>query len=313
MGGTVKKVWGFITNSRLRFAYLCRCGFFNKVSDEKFLKMQYKNIMGKELNIDCPQTFNEKLQWLKLNDRNPIYKTLVDKYEVKNYISEKIGEKYIIPTLGVWDRFNDIEFDSLPNQFVLKCTHDSGGVSICKDKSDFDFEKARDKIESSLKRNYYYSSREWPYKNVTPKIIAEKYMEDRGESLQDYKFMCFNGEMKCSFVCSDRFSEQGLHVTFFDRDWNVMPFERHYPSKKEGLPKPKNYDKMIELAEILSKDIPFVRVDFYEIAGEIYFGELTFYPGSGYEEFTPEEWDYELGKWIDLKSVNKVQGENKKI
>ena len=201
----------------------------------------------------------------------------------------------------MYDKFDDINFDKLPKQFVIKCNHDSGGLAICKDKNYFDVKSAKKKINKCLKRNYYYHGREWLYKNIKPRIVIEKYMEDNSYSdLRDYKFMRFNGKVKCSFVCSDRFSDKGLYVTFFDRDWNVMPFERHYPSVKEGLPKPRNYKKMIELAEILSKDISFVRVDFYEINDKIYFGELTFYPGSGFEEFNPSEWDNILGSWITL-------------
>lgn len=270
------------------------------MNDRKYLERQYKIYMEYPLNLDNPQKYNEKIQWLKLNDRNPKYTIMVDKYEVKKYIADMIGEKYIIPTIGVWDSFKKIDFDSLPGQFVLKCTHDSGSVVICKNKEEFNYKYAKKKLNKGLRNNLFWWGREWPYKNVPRKIIAEQFLEDETGDLADYKFMCFDGEVKCSFVCSDRFSDNGLHVTFFDRDWNVMPFERHYPSVKEGLPKPQNYEKMIKLAEILSKDIPFVRVDFYEVNGQIYFGELTFYPGSGMEEFTPEEWDYTLGSWINL-------------
>jgi len=271
------------------------------VPDKLYLKYKFYKKMKKQLNLDNPQTFNEKLQWLKLYDRNPEYTKMVDKYEVKKYVAEKIGEEYIIPTLGVWNKFEDIDFERLPNQFVLKCTHDSGGVVICKDKSTFDFNAANKKLSRSLKRNYFWKGREWPYKNVKPRIIAEKYISN---DLIDYKFMCFNGNVKCSFVCTDRFSNNGLHVTFFDRDWNVMPFERHYPHLKEGIPRPKTYGLMLELSEKLSTKIPFVRVDFYEFEGNLFFGELTFYPGNGLEEFTPEEWDYRIGNWINLVQVN---------
>ena len=288
-------------NLETKIFALNRRGVFNWMSDKMFVKFMFRVRMKKKLDLKNPKTFNEKLNWLKLYDRKDIYTTMVDKYEVKKYIAEKIGEEYIIPTLGVWDRFDEIDFDSLPNQFVLKCTHDSGGLAICKNKADFDKEKARQKIEKSLSRNFFWHSREWPYKNVKPRIIAEQYMEDSETSeLRDYKFMCFNGEAKCSFVCSDRFTEDGLHVTFFDREWNVMPFERHYPHRKDGIKKPENYDKMLGLAEKLAQNIPFVRVDFYEVEGRIYFGELTFFPGAGLEEFTPEEWDYTLGSWIKL-------------
>lgn len=229
---------------------------------------------------------------------------MVDKYEAKKYVANIIGEEYIIPTLGIWDKFDDIDFDSLPNQFVLKCTHDSGGLVICEDKSRLDIKRARKKIVKSLRTNYYYLHREWPYNNVKPRIIAEKYMKDsQTTDLNDYKLMMFNGELKCSFVVSNRYSTSGLNVTFYDQEWNVMPFERHYTIDKRDIEKPVSYNIMLQLAEKLSKDIHFVRVDFYEIQGKPYFGELTFYPGSGFEEFTPEEWDYKLGEMIKLQSI----------
>lgn len=266
------------------------------IDDEIFLKISYKCAFNKKLNLDNPQTFNEKLQWLKLYDRNPKYTKMVDKYEVKEYVSNIIGKQYIIPTLGVWDKFENIDFEKLPNQFVLKCTHDSGGIVICKDKNKFNYKDAERKINECLKRNYYYAGREWPYKNVKPRIIAEKYMEQKSkEELKDYKIMCFSGRAKCSFVCSDRYSKEGLKVTFFDLNWNKLPFERHYPSSSEKIDKPSNYNLMIKLSEELAQDIPFIRVDWYEIDGKLYFGELTFYPGSGFEEFTPKEWDTTLG------------------
>ena len=270
--------------------------------DKLYLSILYKTKFGKKLSWQNPKTFNEKLQWLKIFDRRPEYTTYVDKYKVREYIAKTIGEEYLIPLLGVWDNPEEIDFNKLPNQFVLKCNHDSGKVCICKDKSKFDIKSTKEKLYNSLKRDYYMRSREWPYKNVPRKIIAEKYMEDELEplSLRDYKFMCFEGKVKCSFVCSDRNTKEGLHVTFFDTNWKVLPFERHYPARKEGLPKPKCYDEMVNLAEKLTKGIPFVRVDFYEINGKVYFGELTFYPGSGFEEFTPRSADEWLGSFIKL-------------
>lgn len=275
-------------------------GHLRRLPDKTYVKWNYWANLKKRLNLKNPKTFNEKLQWLKLYDRKPIYTTMVDKYEVKKYVANLIGEEYIIPTLGVWDSPEEIDFDSLPDRFVLKVTHDSGGLVICKDKGKLDIEAAKAKLTRSLKRDYYLQSREWPYKNVKRCIIAEAYMSDNKGNLDDYKLMCFDGQVKCSFVCSERFSGKGLHVTFFDREWKVMPFERSYPSVKEGFPKPVQYEKMVELAQKLSKNIPFVRVDFYEVDGKIYFGELTFYPGSGFEAFQPESWDETLGSWIQL-------------
>ena len=189
----------------------------------------------------------------------------------------------------------------------MKCTHDSGSVCICKDKTQMDINEYRKKIEKSLKINYYYSGREWPYKNVKPRIIIEKYLDDLSDNqINDYKFMCFNGKVECSFVCTERDNkDKGLAVTFFNREWKKLPFQRHYRNSNKKIEKPINYDKMIVLAEKLSQGIPFIRVDFYEVDKKVYFGELTLYPGSGFEEFTPEEWDYKLGELINLDLVKK--------
>lgn len=283
-------------------------------SDELFIKLKYRLIMKKKLNLKNPQTFNEKLQWLKLHDRKPEYTMMVDKYEVRKYIAQKLGEEYLIPLLGVWDNVDDIDFDALPNQFVLKCNHNSGlGMCICMDKSKLDIEKVKKELKKGLKQDYYMTGREWPYKNVKRKIIAEQYMIDEsGKELKDYKLMCFNGKVKCSFVVSDRFGDNGLRVTFFDTGWNVMPFKRHYRKSENIIKKPESYDKMVEFAEDLSKNIPFVRIDFYDINGRLYFGEITFFPGGGFEEFTPEKWDDELGSWINLqKGVNRNETFNR--
>lgn len=279
-------------------------GMLNWLPDKPYLKLLFRIKIGKKLDLKNPQTFNEKLQWLKLYDRNEKYSMMVDKYEVKKYVASVIGKEYIIPTLGVWERFEDINFDILPKQFVLKCTHDSGGQIICRDKNKLDMKKTKKIINSSLKRNYFYQGREWPYKNVKPRIMAEKYMEDNSGELIDYKFMMFNGKHKCSFTCTERHSGDGLKVTFFDPSWNVMPFERHYPRSEKTILKPSSYNEMISFATILSKSIPFVRIDFYEIMGKPYFGEITFYPGSGMEEFIPEVWDKKLGQYLEIGGKN---------
>lgn len=271
------------------------------VPDRIYLSIIYRIKIKKRLNLKKPCGFNEKLQWLKLHDHRTEYIAMVDKYAAKDYAKKIIGEEYIVPTLGVWEKFNDIDFDMLPDEFVLKCTHDSGGIVICKDKSKLDVTKAKEKIEKSLKRNFYWGYREWPYRFVQPRIIAEPLLKDiKSEDLKDYKLMCFNGQMKCSFICSDRNTSSKLKVTFFDKEWNVMPFERHYPKSKEKIEKPQNYELMIELAEKISKGYPFMRVDFYEVNGELFLGEITLYPGAGLEEFTPDKYDEILGSWIDL-------------
>lgn len=275
-----------------------------RLPDEMFIRLAYENNFHKKFNIDNPQTFNEKLQWLKLNDKKEIYTTMVDKYKVKKYVSDIIGEKYIIPTLGVYEKFDDINFSKLPDQFVLKCTHDSGSSIVCEDKSELDIKKARKKINKNLKKNFYYSFREWPYKNVKPRIIVEKYMENIGESLKDYKFMCFNGKVKCIFVCSNRHTKTGLNIDIFDTDWVKMPFGRaKHPNSKDIIKRPENLEKMIDLSEKLAKDMPFIRVDFYESNNKIFFGELTFYPSAGFEKFEPEEYDKILGDMLELPKI----------
>ena len=278
------------------------------VSPEYELKRMFRKNVGYSLNLDMPRTFNEKIQWLKFNDRNPMYTDMVDKYAVKQYVASKIGNEYIIPTLGIWKHFDDIDFDVLPVSFVLKCTHDCGSVILVPNKDKMDKKAARKKLEKGLEHNYYYSSYEWPYKNVSPMIIAEQFMFDEKnkqegiDDITDYKFMCFNGKVRCTFTCTDRRSDDGLKVTFFDNDWNQMPFERHYSAAKTGsIPKPVNFELMKNLAEKLADGIVFVRVDFYEINNKVYFGEMTFFPGSGMEEFTPVKHDYVLGDWIKLK------------
>lgn len=267
--------------------------------DREFLSTQFRKKVGYDLNIDKPMTFNEKLQWLKLFDHSDKYTTMVDKYSVKKYITEKVGNKYVIPTLGVWEHFDDINFEKLPDKFVLKCTHDSGSAVLVDDKYTFKYEEAKQKLELALSINYYWLGREWPYKNVPRRIIAEKYMGSQYDMV-DYKFFCFHGNPKLAFTCTERFSGDGLKVTFFDLNWNRLDFERHYPSSAKEISKPQNLDLMIELAGKLSEGIPFVRVDFYEIEGQVYFGEMTFFPGGGMEEFRPVEWDYILGGWIKL-------------
>jgi hypothetical protein len=260
-------------------------------------------IFKRNINLDSPETFCEKIQWLKLHDRNPLYTKLVDKYEVKQYVADKIGEDYIIPTIGVWDSVDEIDFDNLPNQFVLKCTHDSGGLVVCKDKNKLNIKETKKKLRHSLKQNFYYFGREWPYKNVKPRIIAEKYMVDSkmGE-LRDYKFFCFGGQVKCYKIDFDRFIEH--HANYYDMDNNILNFgEEIIPPKfNKEIEIPKTVGKMKQLAEQLSKETPFMRTDFYDVDGNIYFGELTFYPGSGCVKFTDEESDRLLGSWIKLSN-----------
>lgn len=310
----IKTALVLLKNSPRTFLYvvfdkLNKAGMLHWVSDTAFLRIDYWLRFGKRLNLKDPQTFNEKLQWLKLHDRRPEYVTMVDKIAVKDYVAGKIGSEYIIPTLGTWDKPEHIDWESLPNQFVIKWNHDSGSIVICKDKSTFDCKKAIEKLSYGAKVNGFWYGREWPYKGVRPMLLAEKYIEvesnldfdvSKNDDLVDYKFMCFNGEVKCCFTCTNRFSGNGLKVTFYDNDWNIMPFERSHPREIFPIKMPSCYKQMKEAAAKLSKGLPFARIDFYEIKEQPYFGEITLYPGSGHEAFQPEEWDYILGSWIVL-------------
>lgn len=270
------------------------------LKDEVYLKKIYKLQMKKKLNLKNPQTFNEKLQWLKLYDRKPEYTEMVDKYAVKKYVSDRIGDEYVIPTIGVWDSFDDIDFDKLPNQFVLKCTHDSGGLVICKDKSKLDICEARKKIEKSLKRNYFWHGREWPYKNVNPRIIAEVYMKDEdNERLPVYKIMTFGGKAEIiQSIQNDKTKNET--IDYFDRDWNLLDVRQNFPNSEIPLPRPSSLPKMLELAESFAKGFKFLRVDFYQVNGKIYFSEFTFYSDSGTAAFVPESWDLKLGNMIKI-------------
>ncbi|MBQ9019151.1 MAG: glycosyl transferase [Bacilli bacterium] len=278
-----------------------RRNLLNILSDKLYIKLLYKVKTGHRLDLKNPKSFNEKMQWLKLYDRNPLYIKLVDKYEVKKYVHDLIGKEYIIKTLGVWDNFDEINFDNLPNQFVLKCTHDSGGVIICKDKSKINIIDIKNKITKSLRTNYYHHGREWPYKNVKPRIIAEEYIEDKtNKELNDYKFFCFDGIPKIMYVSKNSHTNK-QQIAFFDMNYNQLNIKRNDYLDFEQVPKkPKNFNKMKELAEILSKNMPHVRVDFYNINGKIYFGEMTFFTGGGIIPFLDKKWDYEIGKLLEL-------------
>lgn len=276
-------------------------GLINWMSDETFIKLVFKASFGYELDLNNPKTFSEKLQWLKLYNRRPEYTMMVDKYRVRDYIREKIGEEYLIPLLNVWNSVEEIDFDSLPNQFVLKCNHDQGSVVICKDKSTFDVEAAKRKLARKLKRNHYWSIREWPYKNVKPCIICEQYMQDDGgkEELSDYKVLCFNGEPKLIEVHRGRFG--GGHTQdIYDLNWNKTKYyQPDVPTSDEVMDKPVFAEEMISLSRKLSDGIPHVRVDWYYTNEHLYFSELTFYDGSGFDPFMDNQ-DLEIGSWLVL-------------
>ncbi|PGZ63124.1 glycosyl transferase [Bacillus cereus] len=295
-----KKIYKIAKNPKMIISRLMNLKIFNNYPDDKFLETKFWLRTGKKLDLKKPMTFNEKLQWLKLYDRNPEYTQLVDKLEVRKHIEKTIGKEYLIPLLGEWDMFDDIDFNLLPNQFVLKCTHDSGGLIVCEDKGALNLKKAKKKINRSLKRNFYYHGREWPYKNVKPRIICEKFMVDEsGIELKDYKIFCFLGEPKIIQVDYNRF--EGHKRNLYDADWNYVSSSIKHPTDPERLiEKPEKLEEMLQLARILSKEYYHVRVDFYSIKDKIYFGEMTFYHGSGYEKFEPEEFGYKMGSWLQL-------------
>ena len=297
----------FLTKPYYRTRVLIKLGYYDSLSDEEFLKKVFPKYMGYPLDLENPKTFSEKLQWLKVNYREPIQTVMVDKHEAKDFIAHRVGNQYIIPTLAVWDSVEDIDFDALPNQFVLKCTHDSGGIVICKDKLSLDREATKAKLRTSLKRDYSRIAREWPYKEVPRRIIAEEYLSELGSNeILDYKMYCFHGELKMTVVCSDRFSKTGTRMNFYDIDWKPMGIHfGHYPPLPTEFSRPETYDEMLRLATELSKDCPFLRVDFYEIKGRLYIGELTFFPGAGLEQFRPISKDYELGEWLHLETVHR--------
>lgn len=270
-------------------------------SDRVFLEKIFPLRVGYKLNLDNPRTYNEKLQWQKLYDRRPEYTQMVDKVEAKKIVASIIGEEHIVPTLAIYNKAEEIDFDALPEQFVLKCTHDSGGIVVCRDKLKLDREKVIKKLSAGLKRNYFFQNREWPYKNVKPRIIAEKYMEDNSGELNDYKWFCFDGEAKALFIATDRFNkDEETKFDFYDADFNHLPFTNGHPNSKRPIEKPAGFETMKQLAKKLSKGIPQVRVDFYDVNGHVFFGEMTFFHWSGFVPFEPIEWDYKFGDYIKL-------------
>lgn len=271
------------------------------ISDRLYLKLLFKHSAGYNLNLENPRSFNEKLQWLKLNDIHPEYTKMVDKIEAKKYIASLIGEEYIIPTLNVWNSVDEIDWNVLPNQFVIKVSSDSGGIVVCKNKAELDIEKAKKKLKKGWGKNYYKYNKEYPYRDVRPRIIAEEYMEDtQTKELRDYKFFCFNGEPKILKVDFDRFIEH--RANYYDINKRLLRFGEVIcpPDYKKTIKFPENFDEMIQLARKIAQSIPFVRVDLYNVNGKIYFGEMTFFPASGTGRFTSMEWDYKLGDMIQL-------------
>lgn len=296
---TIRKIVKVLNCPRLLILY-----FISKISwlipDKTYLQLIFKLKLGYSFSIDNPKTFNEKLNWLKLHDRNPLYTRLADKYNVKEYVTQKIGEEFVVPCYGKWDCFEDIDIDSLPNQFVIKTNHDSSGAFICRDKTQLDRKKLKTFVNKSLHRNYYWHLREWPYKNIKPCVIAEKLLEDgTGEVIRDYKFWCFNGEPMYMY-CTVKGVE--IYENFYDMNFEPVDINHGFPRHKPEFEKPTNFELMKRIARELSEDIPFVRIDFFDIAGQVYFGEYTFYDWGGIRPFISIEQDIELGRLISLKS-----------
>lgn len=288
---------------------LARALLLDRLPDRPCLLLLYRAKMGRRLRLTQPRRFTEKIQWLKLYDRNPLNTRIADKYAVREYISDRVGGEYTVPLVGIWNTFDEIDFDRLPGQFVLKTTHDCGGIFICKDKSSLDAHAAKEKLERRLRRNCYRYYREWAYKNIRPRIIAEEYLEDdSGRGLTDYKFMCFNGHPKWVAVCTGReIDGRRLKVDVFDMQWQSLEGKigyKNYPTSGLTLERPKSFDRMIELCGILARPFPFVRVDCYNTRGRIYVGELTLYPAAGYLKFQPEELDETIGSWLALPEKN---------
>lgn len=290
----------FVKKILEKYTYILR----HFCSPEKTSYKVFFRRVGYYPNLNNPKTFNEKIQWLKLNNKHPKLINYVDKAEVKNYVSMKIGAKYIVPTLGIWTNVKDINFETLPNKFVLKCTHDSGGVIICKDKSTVDINKIKRRLKKHLQTNYYYLGFEWPYKNVKPRIIAEPYLEDlEVKEIRDYKFYVFNGKARIMKLATDRNVYTGdVNMDFYDMQFNHLPFTRGHNNSTKVLNKPYNFELMRDLAEQLAPhETPFSRIDFFEINKQVYFGEITFYPAGGWVAFDPPEWDTILGNMLNLE------------
>lgn len=270
------------------------------IPDSVLLRLEYKMKIGKKLNLKNPTTFNEKLQWLKLHDRKPIYTQMADKYGVREFVSQKIGYKYLVPIYGVWDSVDEVPFDELPDKFVMKCTHDSGSVVLCTDKNKFDYEDAKKKLNKRLTKNAFWWAREWPYRNIKPRVIVEEYLKDwDNEYLPVYKVFCFDGVPKLiQQIQNDK--QEDETVDYFDTEWQRQNIKQRFPNSENPMPRPKQLTKMLDLARTISQGVPFLRVDFYVVNEEIIFSECTFYTDAGYSIFEPEEWDVTLGEWLKI-------------
>ena len=276
------------------------------ISDKVAVKSQFKLSLKRKLDLKNPKTFNEKLNWMKLYYRKPLLTTMVDKYEVKKCVSDLIGEEYVVPLIGAFNKWNEIDFTKLKAPFVLKTTNSSGVVFVVRDIEKFDFKTAKKRINKSLRTNYSYSCREWPYKNIKPRIIVEECLKDnKEENLPVYKFFCFDGEpFIVQTIKNDKTSYET--IDYFDMDWNLLKLKQNFENSERPLDKPNNFEQMKELAAKLSKGQPFVRVDLYSVNGRVYFSEFTFFSDAGYERFYPDKWDLILGEKINLEKYGKI-------
>ena len=301
--GDGERLYAYLRHPGKLFVWLAEHGWFRRMKDEAYLKRFYRARMGKELHLDPPVTMNEKIQWLKLHDRNPEHARLVDKIAVRAFVSERIGAEYLTELLGSWSNANEIDFSKLPERFVLKCTHNSGGVLVCKDKSRFDEKMARKALNRQLKRNYYAQGREWLYKDIPPRILCESFIGDaEGNLPDDYKFFCFDGVARAVCVCTNR-SEKHADYFFFDREFSRFPVNDATANLPEDFvfPKPARFEAMRALAEALSAGISHVRVDLYDTAAGVRFGEMTFFDQSGFADDYVGDGDRIMGEFLKLE------------
>lgn len=300
----MKRIWKAVTHPRLLSLFILNKFAPFISNDRKYIKVKYWLRLGSLCDLDNPKTFQEKLQWIKLNDRKPIYHQMVDKYDAKKLIAERVGDEYVIPTIGLWDKFDDIDFEQLPNQFIIKNTHDSGTYFICQDKNKLDILQVRKRLLiDERKHDYYYYSREWPYKGLKHRIIAEPLLkDDKSPYLRDFKFYCFNGEPRLFYITSDKGCGLPTKQDFFDINGNHLEIQdKEYPNNLIRCPLlPSNLNIMVELCRILAKDTYHLRIDFYEINDKVYVGEFTFFESGGFCYFTPEKYNRILGDWIKL-------------
>lgn len=298
----INKIFKFFFNKKIRFGYLTKLGIYNNTEDEFFLKKKFQITFNRKLNLNNPQSINEKIQWLKLFNRRHEYTKLVDKIKLKDYVKQKLGENFVVPLIAEWSNPEDIDFNNLPDKFVLKCNHNSGlGMFVCKDKNKINKNNVIRQLKKGMSQNYYLSGREWPYKNVERKVFCEAFLSDsKSDKLIDYKFYCFNGIVKFLSINNILPETKESAMDFFDRDFNFLDFTWGYKHLEEHPTKPELLDDMINVSEVLSEGIPFVRVDLYCCDNQIYVGEMTFFDGSGFDPIEPKEWDYKIGSLLEL-------------